>query len=107
MIVPAPVVPELDWLSSRRLPPSVFDAFLQDIADGALVVEDLKRQDYSRCRHLCRQYADLPLGFVDAAIIAVAERLGEDQIVTLDRRHFSIVRPRHIRAFVLLPACPI
>ena len=58
---------------------------------------------YSRCRQLCRQYADLPLGFVDAAVIAIAERLSEDKIVTLGRRHFSIVRPRHVHSFTLLP----
>jgi len=38
-----------------------------------------------------------------AAVIAVAERLGETAIVTLDRRHFSVVRPRHVTAFELLP----
>jgi predicted nucleic acid-binding protein len=50
------------------------------------------------------RYADLPLGLVDASVIAVAERLGADAIATLDRRHFSVVRPRGIEAFTLLPA---
>lgn len=47
---------------------------------------------------------DLPLGFVDASVVAVAERLGERQVATLDRRHFSVVRPRHVKAFRLVPA---
>jgi hypothetical protein len=35
--------------------------------------------------------------------VAVAERLGLIEIATIDRRHFSIVRPRHTDAFTLLP----
>jgi uncharacterized protein len=102
-VVPAPTVIELDWLVSRRLPQMVFDAFLADIEDGALTVLELHAAEYSRCRQLRRQYADLPLGFVDAAVIAVAERLGEDRIFTVGRGHFSVVRPRHARSFTLLP----
>ena len=48
-------------------------------------------------------YADLPLGAVDASVIAVAERVGASEVATLDRRHFSVVRPRHVGAFALLP----
>ncbi len=48
-------------------------------------------------------YADFPLGLVDASVIAVAERLGAADIATLDRRHFSVVRPAHVPAFRLLP----
>jgi uncharacterized protein len=48
-------------------------------------------------------YIDLPLGIVDAAVIAIAERLRLSEIATLDHRHFAVVRPSHTRAFVLLP----
>jgi predicted nucleic acid-binding protein len=51
---------------------------------------------------LVRQYSDLRLDGTDAAVIAVAERLGVDQVATVDRRH-SVVRPRHVSAFTLLP----
>lgn len=53
---------------------------------------------------LTERYADLGLGGTDASVVAIAERLGIDRIATLDRRHFSVVRPRHIEAFQLLPA---
>jgi len=49
------------------------------------------------------QYADLPLGSVDASVVAVAERLGVTMVMTIDRRHFTVVRPRHVDAFTLLP----
>jgi hypothetical protein len=46
----------------------------------------------------------LPLGIVDAAVIATAERLSLTEVATVDRKHFSIVRPRHVSAFRLIPA---
>lgn len=52
---------------------------------------------------LVYDYADLPLGTTDAAVIALAERLGVTEVATLDRRHFTVVRPRHTAALVLLP----
>ena len=48
-------------------------------------------------------YADLRLGTVDACVIATAERLGAAMIATLDRRHFTVVRPSHVDAFELVP----
>jgi predicted nucleic acid-binding protein len=41
--------------------------------------------------------------FVDASIIATAERLGVARVYTLDRRHFGLVRPRHVDSFTLRP----
>ena len=103
IVVPAPVLVELDWIgrSFRRL--LVTETALKAVEDGSLEVAELTLGDYVRVRALCRRYRDLPLGLVDAAVIAVAERLGETAIVTLDRRHFSVVRPRHVTAFELLP----
>ena len=104
LIVPAPVVVELDWLVSSRLQPGAFDAFLADIEEGTVRVLELTRADYARVRQLCAQYADLPLGFADAAVVAVVERMREPKLATLDHRHFRIVRPRHVSALTLLPA---
>jgi hypothetical protein len=52
---------------------------------------------------LVETYLDLPLGIVDAAVAAIAERLGLAEIATLDHRHFTVIRPRHVQAFTLLP----
>lgn len=59
--------------------------------------------DVDRMAELAERYADLGLGGTDASVVAIAERLGIDKIATLDRRHFSVVRPRHVEAFTLLP----
>jgi predicted nucleic acid-binding protein len=103
LVVPAPVVVELDWLVSTRLGPTPFLAFLADLADGAIAVLDLARADYVRAGELLAQYGDLRLGFVDAAIVAIVERLGERKLATLDHRRFGTVRPRHVDSLELLP----
>lgn len=100
--IPAPVLVELDWLGeSRRVPAR--ESVLRSIEDGSALVVDLTLADYRRIRELCRQYADLRLGFVDAAVMATVERLGETKVATLDHRHFSVIRPRHTRALTLVP----
>ncbi len=101
--VPAPVVVELDWLAGQRLRPDAFLSFLSDVEDARLDVVELEPSDYPRIRELLNRYRDLPLGFVDAAVLAVVERLGETRLATLDRRHFTILRPRHVPALRLIP----
>jgi predicted nucleic acid-binding protein len=103
LIVPAPVLVEVDYWIHQRLHPGVLVALLDDIAAGAYVVEDLLPQDYRRVRELCDRYADADIGFVDAAVLAVVERLNEPKLATLDRRHFGFLRPRHVDALRLLP----
>jgi len=76
---------------------------LRRIENGAFTVLDLAPDDYPRVRELCTQYSDWPLGFVDAAVVALAERERQTRIATLDRRHFGAIKPRHIAAFELLP----
>ena len=77
---------------------------LDQIQTGALVVEDLLPEDYRRVGKLLTTYADLRVGFVDAAVLAVVERLREPKLATLDHRHFSVMRPRHVDALELLPS---
>lgn len=102
LVVPSPVLVELDWLGDARGVP-LLDATLDAVENGAIEVIDLSAADYVRIRELCQQYRDLGLGMVDASVVAVAERLGEETIATLDHRHFSVVRPRHVASFMLVP----
>lgn len=101
--VPAPVLPELEWLLAGRRRPEAFLTLLDAVETGALEIVDLTVADYVRVRELCRRYRDLQLGFVDASVIAVAERYEETTIATLDHRHFAVVRPRHVASFRLVP----
>jgi uncharacterized protein len=103
LVIPAPVLVEVDYWINERLYPGVLVALLADIADGSYHVEDILPQDYLRIRELCDRYADSDIGFVDAAVLAIVERLNEPKLATLDHRHFGMLRPRHVSALRLLP----
>ncbi len=103
LTVPAPVVPEMAWLIERRLGPLAEARFLRLVTTRRIEVVDLTRDDYARCVRLIEEYADLGLGFVDASMVSVAERLGIVRLATLNRRDFTVVRPRHAEAFDLVP----
>ncbi len=103
LVIPAPVLPEVDYLVRSRMGPGPMLALLDDIEAGAYVVENVAPSDRPRIRFLLDRYADLDVGFVDAAVLAIVERLGEPKLVTLDRRHFGAMRPRHVDALELLP----
>ncbi|MDN3359945.1 PIN domain-containing protein [Actinomadura sp. DC4] len=77
--------------------------FLEALAAGELDLVPTVSSDLARMVELVRTYADLPLGAVDASVVAIAERLGIKEIATLDRRDFSVVRPRHAEVFSIVP----
>jgi uncharacterized protein len=97
------VLVEFDHLASRNVDRRIVDVLLDEIERGAYVVEGLLAGDYLRVRKLLDTYADLRVGFVDAAVLAIVERLREPKLATLDHRHFSFMRPRHVDALELLP----
>jgi predicted nucleic acid-binding protein len=89
LILPAPVIPEVDHLLGHRLGTRSRLTFYAGIVDGYYLVADLPRDAYARVADLNRQFADLELGFVDAAIAALAGTLGLSRVATTDRRHFE------------------
>lgn len=89
LILPAPVVPEVDHLLGVRLGGKSRLTFYSGIVDGYYLLADLPKDAYSRVADLNRRFDDLNLGFVDAAIVALAEALGLSRIATTDRRHFD------------------
>jgi predicted nucleic acid-binding protein len=103
LILPAPVLVEVDYWIHARLHPGVLAALLDDIIAGAYRVEELRPDDYPRIRELCDRHADADIGFVDAAVLSVVERLNEPKLASLDHRHFGALRPRHVETLQLLP----
>jgi predicted nucleic acid-binding protein len=88
-LVPAGVLAEIAYLVEQRLGQRVLQLFLADLESGAYSL-DCGEADLSRIRVLVEKYADLPLGFADAAVIACAERTG-GRVMTLDLRDFGAV----------------
>jgi len=101
LVVPALVIAEATYFVGRRLGAAAESRFLRGV--GALDVEGPSGEDFARIAELVEQYADFPLGGTDASVIALAERLDAPMILTLDRRHFAAIAPRHREAFDLLP----
>ncbi|MGH8930725.1 MAG: PIN domain-containing protein [Egibacteraceae bacterium] len=100
---PARVLAEVCWLLESRIGPDAEAAFLDSVAGGELELAELSNDDVRRMAALVRRYRGFPLGAVDAAVIAIAERLETIEIATLDHRHFRAVKPVHADAFELLP----
>ena len=88
-IVPAAVLGEVGYFIEERFGVVVLDRFLADLAGGAFTL-DCGEQDFELIRSLALRYADLPLGLVDAAVIACAVRR-EHRVLTLDQRDFGVV----------------
>jgi len=101
LVIPAMVVAEVSYFIQKRLGPRAEARFLEGLA--RLDVEGPHPDDWTRIAELAHKYVDLPLGGTDASVVALAERLGADTVITLDRRHFGAVRPRHCEALQLLP----
>jgi predicted nucleic acid-binding protein len=103
LIIPTLVITEVVYLLGSRLGAEPEVRFLGDLADGVFAVEPVAAGDWLRIAELVARYRDLPLGTVDASVVTAAERLRISEIATIDRRHFTVVRPCHIEAFTLLP----
>ena len=103
LVTTALVIAESAYLIGRQLGAASEATFFRSIADGQITVEPLIPADDLRIADLVEQYASLPLGGTDASVIALAERLGETRIATLDHRHFTVVRPAHCESFELVP----
>jgi len=103
LVVPDLVIPEIDYLVLQYLGRKAEEAFLADLLSGFWVREPLEEQDLVRAVALLKRFRDHDIGIVDASIVATAERLQADRILTLDRRHFRTFRMRDRKAFTLLP----
>lgn len=104
IILPAPALGEIDYLLRARLGNSALLRFLDDLQEGAFALETVTLSDLRRCATLIAKYHDLDLGLSDASVVAIAERLGANQILTVDQRDFRTIRSTHGRPFRLQPA---
>ena len=101
LVVPVSVLPEVTYLLQTRLGSAIELAFAESVAAGELEIEGLRQADFDRCCDVMKEYPEV--GFVDASLVAIAERLKARAIATTDRRHFATVAPKHMTRFELVP----
>lgn len=77
--------------------------FVGDLVTTDMILVEPEVSDYGRAAAILRQYNDAHIDLVDSLVVAMAERLNIDLILTLDQRHFRMFRPKHCVAFKLLP----
>jgi predicted nucleic acid-binding protein len=102
-VVPAAILAEADYLLVEFLGVDAELKFLDAVRSGYYSLEPLTAADLDYCRRVIARYRDLEIGLADAAVMAAAERLGINRIVTLDTRDFRAVKPERWTAFDLLP----
>jgi len=103
LVLPTVVLPEACYLIASRLGHSTMRRFLIELTASVTKLEAVTSADLQRVNEILDQYADSQLDFVDATIIAIAERENITRIFTLDRRDFTLIRPRHCDYFEILP----
>lgn len=101
--VPQSVVTEAGLRLSGSASADRVGMLIRGITSSTWRTECLSEQDLERTAEILATYADSRIDIVDASVVAIAERLRATRIYTLDRRDFSMVRPRHVEAFELLP----
>lgn len=103
LLVPVSVLPEACYMLASRMGHAAMRQFLQQLVRNNTAVAHIAPTDLQRTTEILTKYADSKLDFVDATIVALAERENITQILTFDRRDFSIIRPQHCDYFELLP----
>lgn len=103
ILVPQTVLTEVAYLLNRDVGSTQLIKFLESLPISRFQLIGLIAQDIVRTAAILSQYQDSRIDFVDASVMAVAERYNLNTILTLDRRDFSLYRPQNCAAFTLLP----
>jgi predicted nucleic acid-binding protein len=103
IVTATPVTAEVAYLVQRDLGQEALAGFIESLGAAGYLLAEPTTEDYERAAKLVRQYGDSRVDFVDAVLVAVAERLEISRVLTLDQRHFRLFRPSHIDAFEILP----
>jgi predicted nucleic acid-binding protein len=103
LVVSPYVVAELDYVVASRLGVSAELAVLRELAGGAWDLAVFGTEDLAKAHAVVERYADQSIGLADASSVILAARYQTRTIVTLDRRHFGVLRPMDGGSFKILP----
>jgi len=101
LVLPALCIAEAAYLIGKEQGSRIESLFLRSLE--SFDVQAPIAADWQRIADLVEEYANFPLGGTDASVATLAERFETDLLITLDRRHFSVVRTRSGGQFRLLP----
>lgn len=101
-IIPSTVTVEVCQLLKYRFGSKYEKKFLEEISKSSFILEVITFKDISRIIQILTKYGDLKAGYVDSSIVAIAERLGTNKLLTLDRKHFSVLIPDGFEYFDIL-----
>lgn len=106
ILVPQTVLAETAYLVGRASGVLMVATFLRSFKGkgSRLRLCALIEQDTDRIAEILEEYQDSRIDFVDASVMAIAERYQVQTIFTIDQRDFRIFRPRHVDHLLLLPA---
>lgn len=103
-VVPPYVLAELDYLLATRVGASAELAALRELLGGAWELPCLSQTELKRAVEIVDLYSDQAIGLVDASVVVLAERYRTTRLLTLDQRHFRVLRSKGGEPFELLPA---
>ncbi|PHV64318.1 type II toxin-antitoxin system VapC family toxin [Cyanobacterium aponinum] len=103
IIIPSTIIPEVDYLATKYLGESAFAIFIEDLFNGYFEYISVNIDDLKRAYIIMEKYQDIYLEIVDTSIVALAEKYEIRKILTLDRRHFSLIKPNKMEYIELLP----
>ena len=78
---------------------AALDFVLESVVD--IVPASIK--SLKKTKNLMEKYADLPMDFADATIVCLAEETGIQNVVTFDRKDFTIYRLPKKQSFIIVP----
>ena len=104
LVVPSPVLVELDYWLRKNATIDVWLTFAADVYSAAYTLWPADSSIAFAAARLQSRFADQRLGFVDAAVFCSCQALGERKVATLDSRHFGVLRTDDGRALELLPS---
>lgn len=104
LVVSPYVVAEVDYLVATRHGVGAELEILDELSGGAWMLADFEKGDIREARAVVARYRDQDIGLADASLVVLAHRFRTRKVLTLDRRHFDVIRPLDGGRFTLLPA---